>query len=110
MGLKGKLISSVEVKCGGHLVHDIFHAKTHHISNISPSKVKIFEIHEGETVRPRSVLVVRGSPLQPLPSQLRKLVKSRLTDRPTVRRSDHGPWSVSVDQDLLYPASDMNYG
>ncbi|WMV25944.1 hypothetical protein MTR67_019329 [Solanum verrucosum] len=52
-------------------------------------------------VRPRSVLVVRGSPLQPLPSQLRKLVKSRLTDRPTVRRSDHGPWSVSVDQDLL---------
>ncbi|WMV32578.1 hypothetical protein MTR67_025963 [Solanum verrucosum] len=46
----------------------------------------------------------------PSPSQLRKLVKSRLTDRPTVRRSDHGPWSVSVDQDLLYPASDMNYG
>ncbi|WMV10433.1 hypothetical protein MTR67_003818 [Solanum verrucosum] len=52
-------------------------------------------------VRPQPVLVVRGSPLQPLPSQLRKLVKSRLTDRPTVRRSDHGPWSVSVDQDLL---------
>ncbi|WMV45446.1 hypothetical protein MTR67_038831 [Solanum verrucosum] len=38
------------------------------------------------------------------------LAKSRLTDRPTVRRSDHGPWSVSVDQDLLYPASDINYG
>uniref|UniRef100_M1D5W0 Sn-2 protein n=1 Tax=Solanum tuberosum TaxID=4113 RepID=M1D5W0_SOLTU len=50
MGLKGKLISTVEVKCGGHLVHDIFHAKSHHISNISPSKVKSFEIHEGKTV------------------------------------------------------------
>lgn len=50
MGLKGKLISSVEVKCGGHSIHDIFHAKTHHISNISPSKVKNFEIHEGETI------------------------------------------------------------
>ncbi|WMV30603.1 hypothetical protein MTR67_023988 [Solanum verrucosum] len=36
----------------------------------------------------------------------KKLAKSR----PTVRRSDHGPWSVSVNQDLLYPASDTNYG
>ncbi|WMV45343.1 hypothetical protein MTR67_038728 [Solanum verrucosum] len=39
-----------------------------------------------------------------------KLAKSRLTDRPTVRRSDHGPWSMTVDRDLLYPTSDMNYG
>ncbi|WMV58950.1 hypothetical protein MTR67_052335 [Solanum verrucosum] len=31
-----------------------------------------------------------------------KLAKSRLTDRPTVRRSDHGPWSVSVDRDFPY--------
>ncbi|WMV41286.1 hypothetical protein MTR67_034671 [Solanum verrucosum] len=58
-------------------------------------------------VKPRPVLVVRGSPLQPLPNQFRKkLVKSR----PTVRRSDHGLWSVSVDEDLLYPASNTNYG
>ncbi|WMV30036.1 hypothetical protein MTR67_023421 [Solanum verrucosum] len=35
-------------------------------------------------------------------NQLRKLAKSRLTDRPTVRRSDHGPWSVSVDRDFPY--------
>ncbi|WMV42529.1 hypothetical protein MTR67_035914 [Solanum verrucosum] len=28
----------------------------------------------------------------PSPNQLKKLAKSRLTDRPTVRRSDHGPW------------------
>ncbi|WMV32403.1 hypothetical protein MTR67_025788, partial [Solanum verrucosum] len=39
-----------------------------------------------------------------------KSAKSRLTDRPTVRRSDHGRWSLSVDRDLLYPASDTNYG
>ncbi|WMV38968.1 hypothetical protein MTR67_032353 [Solanum verrucosum] len=45
----------------------------------------------------------------PQPSS-EKSAKSRLTDKPTVRRSDHGPWSVSMDQDLLYPASDMNYG
>ncbi|WMV49924.1 hypothetical protein MTR67_043309, partial [Solanum verrucosum] len=38
----------------------------------------------------------------PSPNQLRKLAKSRLTDRPTVRRSDHGPWSVSVDRDFPY--------
>ncbi|WMV25849.1 hypothetical protein MTR67_019234 [Solanum verrucosum] len=31
-----------------------------------------------------------------------KLAKSRLTDRPTVRRSDHDPWSVSVDRDFPY--------
>uniref|UniRef100_M1DYV2 Uncharacterized protein n=1 Tax=Solanum tuberosum TaxID=4113 RepID=M1DYV2_SOLTU len=39
-----------------------------------------------------------------------KLAKSRLTDRPTVRRSDHGPWYVSMDRDFPYPASDTNYG
>ncbi|WMV55171.1 hypothetical protein MTR67_048556 [Solanum verrucosum] len=53
-------------------------------------------------VKPRPVLVDRGSPLQPLPSQLRKLAKSRLMDRPTVRRSNHGLWSVSVDRDFPY--------
>ncbi|CAN4081072.1 unnamed protein product [Withania somnifera] len=46
MGVKGKLIASVEVKCGGHLIHDIFHTKTHHISNICPSKIQSFEFHE----------------------------------------------------------------
>uniref|UniRef100_M1D931 Uncharacterized protein n=1 Tax=Solanum tuberosum TaxID=4113 RepID=M1D931_SOLTU len=45
----------------------------------------------------------------PQPSS-EKLAKSRLTDRPTIRRSDHGPWSVTVDRDLLYPPSDMKYG
>ncbi|WMV33123.1 hypothetical protein MTR67_026508 [Solanum verrucosum] len=52
--------------------------------------------------RPRPVLVDRGSPLQPLPSQFRKLAKSQLTNRPTVHRLDHCPWSVSVDRDFPY--------
>uniref|UniRef100_M1A824 Uncharacterized protein n=1 Tax=Solanum tuberosum TaxID=4113 RepID=M1A824_SOLTU len=62
---------------------------------------------DGLTVRPEGPwLVTENFPR----TQSEKLAKSRLTDRPTVRRSDHGPWSVSVDQDLLYPASDTNYG
>ncbi|WMV54438.1 hypothetical protein MTR67_047823 [Solanum verrucosum] len=46
----------------------------------------------------------------PSPNQLRKSAKSPFTDRPTVRRSDNSPWSMFVDQDLLDPAFDTNYG
>ncbi|KAG5606210.1 hypothetical protein H5410_027702 [Solanum commersonii] len=56
MGLKGKLIASMEVKCGGHLVHDIFHINAHHIPNISPSKVNHFEIHEDEILKIGSIV------------------------------------------------------
>ncbi|WMV54830.1 hypothetical protein MTR67_048215 [Solanum verrucosum] len=38
-------------------------------------------------------------------TQSENLSKSQLT----VRRSDHGPWSVSVDRDFPYPAYDTNY-
>ncbi|XP_049348915.1 kirola-like [Solanum verrucosum] len=48
MGVQGKLIVSLEVKCGGHSVHDINNTNSHHLPNISPSRVKHFEIHEGE--------------------------------------------------------------
>uniref|UniRef100_M1DJU5 Uncharacterized protein n=1 Tax=Solanum tuberosum TaxID=4113 RepID=M1DJU5_SOLTU len=44
--------------------------------------------------------------MNPAALRLRKLAKSR----PTVRRSDHGPWSVSVDRGPLYLASDTNDG
>ncbi|XP_016440471.2 kirola [Nicotiana tabacum] len=56
MGVKGKLIASVEVKCGGHPIHDIFHTNTHHICNISPGKIQKFDIHEGETVKVGSIV------------------------------------------------------
>ncbi|OIT20491.1 PREDICTED: kirola-like [Nicotiana attenuata] len=48
MGVKGKLIASMQVKCEGHSVYDIFHVNTHLIPNISPGKFNNFEIHEGE--------------------------------------------------------------
>lgn len=50
-GVKGKLIASIEVKCGGHLIHDTFHSNTHHIPNISPSKVNHFQIHGDEIIK-----------------------------------------------------------
>lgn len=56
MGVKGKLIGSVEVKCGGHLVHDIFHNYTHHIPNICRGKINHFEIHEGGAIKVGSVV------------------------------------------------------
>lgn len=56
MGVKGNLIASMEVKCGGHSVHDIFHINTHHIPNISPNKVNYFEIHEDENLKVGSVI------------------------------------------------------
>ncbi|KAG5606208.1 hypothetical protein H5410_027700 [Solanum commersonii] len=56
MDLKGKLIASVEVNCGEHSVHNIFHINTHHIPNISPSKVNHFEIHEDEILKIGSIV------------------------------------------------------
>ncbi|OIT08102.1 PREDICTED: kirola-like [Nicotiana attenuata] len=56
MGVKGKLIASIEMKCGGDFVHDIFHVNTHHIPNISPTKINHFEIHEGQIVKHGSIV------------------------------------------------------
>ncbi|XP_027771810.1 kirola-like [Solanum pennellii] len=56
MGVKGKLIGSVEVKCGGHLIYDLFHNNTHHIPNICRGKINHFEIHEGESVKVGSIV------------------------------------------------------
>jgi len=55
MGLKGKLTASVEVKCGGHLMHDLLHTNPHHVANITPH-VNRFQIHEGESVKAGSVV------------------------------------------------------
>ncbi|OIT08697.1 mlp-like protein 43 [Nicotiana attenuata] len=56
MGVKSKLIASLEVKSGGHSVQDIFHVNTHHIPNIIPSKINHFEIHEGQIVKDSSIV------------------------------------------------------
>lgn len=56
MGLKGKLIGSIEVKCGGSPIHDILHTNTHFLPNITPRVLNHFEIHEGETIKIGSVV------------------------------------------------------
>ncbi|PHU17461.1 hypothetical protein BC332_13156 [Capsicum chinense] len=56
MVVKGKLIFSMEVKCGGYSFHDIFHNKTHHIPKMSPSTFHHFEIHEGEIIKIGSIV------------------------------------------------------
>ncbi|PHT80932.1 hypothetical protein T459_13947 [Capsicum annuum] len=55
-GVKGKLTVSIEVKCGAHFFHDIFHANAHNIDNISPNKISRFDIHEGENVKISSII------------------------------------------------------
>lgn len=56
MGVKGKLIALVEVKCGGHPILDFFHIHTHHIPNISPNIINHLEIHAGEAVKVGSIV------------------------------------------------------
>ncbi|TMW90786.1 hypothetical protein EJD97_015209 [Solanum chilense] len=55
MGLKGKLMASIEVKCGGHEIHDIFHTNADHIPTISRA-LNRFEIHEGEIEKIGSII------------------------------------------------------
>ncbi|WMV45984.1 hypothetical protein MTR67_039369 [Solanum verrucosum] len=62
---------------------------------------------DGLTVRPAGSWFLKENFPR---TQSENLAKSRLTDRLTVRRCDHGPWSVSMDRDFLYPASNTNYG
>ncbi|KAG5608228.1 hypothetical protein H5410_019509 [Solanum commersonii] len=40
MDLKGKLITSIEVNCGGHSIHDILHTNMHHVPTISRGQKK----------------------------------------------------------------------
>ncbi|MCD7465844.1 hypothetical protein HAX54_002021 [Datura stramonium] len=56
MGVKGKLTASVEVKCGGHLFHDLLHTNAHDVPNISPSIIKHFKIHKGEIAKVGSII------------------------------------------------------
>lgn len=46
----------MEVRCGGHLIHDMFHTNIHHIRNISPKLINHCEIHEGEIGKIGTVL------------------------------------------------------
>lgn len=48
MSLKGKLISQIETKCSGHLLHEHFKSNPHKTSVVSPNKITNFIIYEGQ--------------------------------------------------------------
>ncbi|XP_015167798.1 MLP-like protein 43 [Solanum tuberosum] len=56
MGLEGKLISQIEMKCSGHLLHDHFKSNPHKTSVMSPDKITNFTIHEGQLGKTNSVV------------------------------------------------------
>lgn len=66
MGLKGKLISQIEMKCAGDLLHEHFKSNPHQTSTMSPDKIKNFTLHEGQLGNTGSVIswkYVLGKPL-----------------------------------------------
>ncbi|XP_015084529.1 kirola-like [Solanum pennellii] len=56
MGLKGKLISQIETKCSGHLLHEHFKSNPHKTSAMSPDKITNFTLHEGQLGKTNSVV------------------------------------------------------
>ncbi|XP_006355259.1 kirola-like [Solanum tuberosum] len=56
MGLKGKLISQIEMKCSGHLLYEHFKSNPHKTSSMSPDKITNFTIHEGQLGKTNSVV------------------------------------------------------
>ncbi|CAN4076230.1 unnamed protein product [Withania somnifera] len=56
MGLKGKLISQIEMNCAGHLLHEHFKSNAHQTSAMSPDRVTNFKFHEGQLGKTNSVV------------------------------------------------------
>ncbi|XP_009612232.1 kirola-like [Nicotiana tomentosiformis] len=56
MGLKGKLISQMEMKCAGDLLHEHFKSNPHQTSTMSPDKITNFTLHEGQLGNTGSVV------------------------------------------------------
>ncbi|CAK9180274.1 unnamed protein product [Ilex paraguariensis] len=46
MGLTGKLVGQTEIKSDGDVFHEVFRARPHHISNMSPGNVQGVNLHE----------------------------------------------------------------
>lgn len=72
MGLKGKLIAQIEMKCAGDLLHEHFKSNPHQTSTMSPNKITNFTLHEGQLGSTGSVVswkFVLGKPLFPFEFQ-----------------------------------------
>ncbi|OIT37982.1 mlp-like protein 43 [Nicotiana attenuata] len=48
MGLKGKLVAQIEMKCAGDLFHEHFKLNPLQTSTMSPDKITNFTLHEGQ--------------------------------------------------------------
>ncbi|KAL1828968.1 hypothetical protein ACET3Z_007380 [Daucus carota] len=46
--LSGKLVSSIEINSCSDVFHDIFRHRPHQISEMSPTKIKACDLHEGD--------------------------------------------------------------
>ncbi|KAK6157592.1 hypothetical protein DH2020_011840 [Rehmannia glutinosa] len=56
MGLKGKLISAMDIKSDGDVFHEIFRDKPHHVSGMSPDHVQNCDLHDGEWGKVGSII------------------------------------------------------
>ncbi|KAF3613208.1 putative domain-containing protein-like [Capsicum annuum] len=68
MCVKGELISKIETKCAGHLLHEHFKSNPHQTSIMSPVKVTNFTFHEGQLGYTGSIVrwkYIIGKPLFP---------------------------------------------
>ncbi|KAJ4840590.1 hypothetical protein Tsubulata_021425 [Turnera subulata] len=57
MSLKGNLGAQVEIKTDAKTFHDVFSARPHHISNMTPEKIKGVDLHEGDLGTAGTILV-----------------------------------------------------
>ncbi|KAJ4840589.1 hypothetical protein Tsubulata_021424 [Turnera subulata] len=57
MSLKGNLEAEVEIKTDAKTFHDVFSARPHHISNMTPERVQGVDLHEGDLGTAGTVLV-----------------------------------------------------
>ncbi|KAK4430314.1 Kirola [Sesamum alatum] len=48
MGLSGKLVSQIDIKCDGDVFHEIFRERPHHISGMSPQHIQNCDLHDGQ--------------------------------------------------------------
>ncbi|KAF9674003.1 hypothetical protein SADUNF_Sadunf10G0082600 [Salix dunnii] len=56
MTLSGEMEAEVEIKVSAETFHDVFSCRPHHISNMSPAKVKNVDLHEGDWGKPGTVI------------------------------------------------------
>ncbi|PIN11268.1 hypothetical protein CDL12_16133 [Handroanthus impetiginosus] len=57
MGLKGKMVSQICIKSDGDVFHEIYSERPHHISSMSPHRIRNCDVHQGQWGIAGSVIV-----------------------------------------------------